>query len=84
MDAKKELELLREFKNFVTDICFDYQCHDPRNQADIGLSAIRVLAKGKQSEEEFEKVWRKWCDSKSVTRGEDEYYGLEEPEGESG
>ena len=60
MDIKKELEVLREFKNFVTDISFDYQCRDPENKADVGLSAIRVLAKGKQSEEEFEKVWRKW------------------------
>ena len=61
MDINKEVELLREFNNFVTDISFDYDdpvesdCH-----SFLGLAAIRVLAKGKQSEEEFRKVWLKW------------------------
>ena len=77
MDLKKEVEVLREFKSFVTDICFDYQCHEPNNQADVGLSAIRVLAKGKQSEEEFEKGWRKWRENMGLTNKEEKSYGKE-------
>ena len=71
------LDKLRELRQFVIDICFDYTCKNPRCSADIGLSAIRVLCKGKQSEEEFKKVWEKWkekvgvavacfCDERSV------------------
>jgi len=53
MDA--ELELLREFRNFVIDICYDY-----RQQPEIGLMAIRVLAKGKMDEDRFRETWERW------------------------
>ena len=57
---RKELEALRELRQFAIDICFDYTCKDPGCSANVGLSAIRVLWKGKQSEEEFRKIWIKW------------------------
>ena len=56
----KQLETFKELKQFIIDICFDYTCKDPGCSADIGLSAIRVLCKGKQTEEEFRKIWVKW------------------------
>ena len=59
-DERGELEALRELRHFTIDICFDYTCKDPGCSADIGLSAIRVLCKGKQNEEEFRKVWEMW------------------------
>ena len=55
-----QLEILKELKQFIVDICFDYTCKDPDCSANVGLSAIRVLCKGKQSEEEFKKVWEQW------------------------
>ena len=55
MDLKKEIDLLKEYKNFVTDICFDY-----KNNPSIGLMAIKVLSKGRMNEEDFREVWLKW------------------------
>ena len=59
-----ELEVLRELKQFIVDICFDYKedkCQESPNCAPgIGLSAIRVLCKGKQREEEFKKTRERW------------------------
>lgn len=51
----KAVDALEEYKNFVTDICFDY-----KDKPEIGLMAIRVLSKGKQDEETFTRVWMKW------------------------
>ena len=60
----RQLEALRELKQFIVDICFDYKCREcldpPECTASIGLSAVRVLCRGKQTEEEFKKVWKKW------------------------
>ena len=61
----RQLETLRELKQFIVDICFDYTCKDPGCSANVGLSAIRVLCKGKQSEEEFKKVWERWRDKQA-------------------
>lgn len=55
MDLKKELERLKEYKSFVTDICFDYQ-----KQPALGLLAIRVLSKELATEKEFRGVWLRW------------------------
>lgn len=66
----RQLEILKELKQFIVDICFDYTCKDPNCSANVGLSAIRVLYKGKQSEEEFKKVWEKWRENVGVPSGE--------------
>jgi len=56
----KEVEVLKEYKNFVTDICYDYRCDSPRCRANMGLSTIRVLSKGRQDEKTFRARWMKW------------------------
>ena len=57
----QQLETFRELRQFIIDICYDYQCKDGEAcQAQVGLGAIRVLCKGRQTEEEFKKVWKKW------------------------
>ncbi|KKK52036.1 hypothetical protein LCGC14_3108980 [marine sediment metagenome] len=60
LKEQEDLETLKELKQFLVDICFDYTCKDPGCSADIGLSAIRVLCKGKQREEEFKKTRERW------------------------
>ena len=62
MDLEKELEVLREYKGFVTDICYDY-----KDQPSLGLMAIKVLSKGRQTEEVFREVWLKWRDNKELS-----------------
>ena len=61
MDIKDKLDLLEEYKGFVTDICYDY-----KDQPEIGLMAIKVLSKGRQSPEVFREVWMKWRDNKGL------------------
>ena len=60
----RQLKVLRELFGFIVDISFDYTCKDPGCSANVGLSAIRVLCKGKQAEEEFTKIWKKWREHK--------------------
>ena len=64
----KAVDALEEYKNFVTDICFDY-----KRQPEIGLMAIRVLSKGRLDEGAFREVWLKWRESMRVpvTKGEE-------------
>lgn len=58
----KSVQALEEYKGFVTDICYDY-----KDQSDLGLMAIRVLSKGRQTEEVFREVWLKWRDNKGLS-----------------
>jgi len=55
VDITKENEVLKEYKNFVTDICYDY-----KDKPELGLMAIRVLSKGKQDDRSFRQVWLRW------------------------
>ncbi len=60
MKDKREPGLREDVTDFVVDICFDYACQDEGCKANLGLSAIRILLKGKKTEQEFKDVWLKW------------------------
>ena len=63
----KQLDNLKELLGFIVDISYDYHCEDREAcQAQVGLGAIRVLCKGKQTEEEFKKVWEKWRENNGI------------------
>ena len=63
----KQLDNLKELLGFIVDISYDYHCEDREAcQAQVGLGAIRVLCKGKQTEEEFKKMWEKWREHMGV------------------
>jgi len=62
MDLTRENTALKEFKGFVVDICYDY-----KEQPELGLQAIRILAKGKQTEEEFQRVWVRWREKRGFS-----------------
>jgi len=57
VDLTTEKELL----GFIKDISYDY-----KKQPALGLQAIRILMKGKQSEEDYRTVWLKWREQKGL------------------
>lgn len=68
---KEKIVVLMEYRHFVTDISFEYNCRDPAGQAEMGLTAIRILSKGKLSEERFKSIWLLWKERMEEEHGKE-------------